>query len=213
MNLPVIILGAGGHAKVLISTLLLLRRKILGITEVDKQKYGGHLFGIPMIGDDEAILKYKSDEIELANGIGSVDLPKSRMEIYQKCKEQGYKFASIIHPSAVIMNGVQLGEGVQIMAGAIIQIGCRIGDNTIINTGAVVDHDCQIGDHVHIGPGVVISGGVQISTMVHVGTSATIIQGIKIGHESIIGAGSVIINDIPSHVKVAGVPAKIIERR
>jgi sugar O-acyltransferase (sialic acid O-acetyltransferase NeuD family) len=213
MTLPVIILGAGGHAKVLIATLLLLRRKIVGITEVNKQKQEGYLSGIPIIGNDEAILKYKSDEIELANGIGSVGLPKSRMEIYQKCKRKGYKFASIIHPSAMVMNDVQLGEGVQIMAGAIIQPGCSIGDNTIINTGAIVDHDCVVGDHAHVAPGAVISGGVQIGAMTHIGTAATIIQGIKIGPESIIGAGAVVVNDIPSNVKAVGIPANIIERR
>lgn len=213
MTLPVIILGAGGHAKVLINTLFLLQRRILGITEADKQKHGGCLSEVPIIGDDEAIMKYKSNEIELANGIGSVDLPKRRMEIYQKCKEQNYKFASIVHPSAMVMNDIQLGEGVQIMAGAIIQPGCSIGDNVIINTGAVIDHDCAIGDHAHVATGAVISGGVQIGAMTHIGTAATIIQGIKIGPESIIGAGAVVIEDIPKNVMAAGIPAKIIERR
>jgi UDP-perosamine 4-acetyltransferase len=212
MTLPVIILGAGGHAKVLIGTLLLLQRQILGITEVNKQKQGDYLSGIPIIGDDEAILKYKSDEIELANGVGSVGLPKNRMDIYQKCKRQGYRFASIVHPSAMVMNDVQLGEGVQIMAGAIIQTGCRIGDNTIINTGTIVDHDCIIGEHVHLAPGVVISGDVHVGAMTHVGTSATVIQSVKIGQKSIIGAGAVVITDIPSGVKAFGVPARITQQ-
>ena len=208
MTLPVIILGAGGHAKVVISTLLLLRKQVIGITEADKQKQGDYISKIPILGDDEAILKYKPDEIELVNGIGSIGLPESRMELFQKFKKRGYNFASIIHPSALIMNDVEIKEGVQIMAGVIIQTGCSIGVNTIINTGSIVDHDCKVDDHIHIAPGVTISGGVHIGSITHIGTAATIIQGLDIGENCVVGAGAVVINNIPSGKKVVGVPAE-----
>ena len=214
MTLPVIIIGAGGHARVLISALKSLHIDILGITDLASDKGSQKkIYGISVLGDDDKILDYSPDSIELVNGIGSVSSTQKRKDIYLRFKSHGYSFASVVHPSAMIMDEVQLGEGVQIMAGAIIQHGCIIGDNTIINTGAIIDHDCIIGEHVHIAPGAVISGGVQIGAMTHIGTAATIIQGIKIGPESIIGAGAVVINDIPSNVKAIGVPANIIERR
>jgi sugar O-acyltransferase (sialic acid O-acetyltransferase NeuD family) len=209
---PVIIIGAGGHTKVLIATLVLLRREIIGVMEANHEKQGGFLSAIPIIGDDQAIKNYKPEKIELVNGIGSVGSPHKRMEIYQRFKKQGYKFAGVVHPSAIVMSDVQFGEGVQIMAGAIIQPGVRIGDNAIINTGAILDHDCIIGEHTHIAPGAVLSGGVHIGVASHVGTSATIIQGIRIGGNSIIGAGAVVIKNIPADNKAAGVPARNIKK-
>jgi len=213
VNRPVIVIGAGGHARVLISSLKAMQRELIGITEADANKLGVSISGIPIIGNDETILPYKPDSIKLVNGIGSVSSTQKRKDIYDKFKKDGYSFASVIHPIAAVMDDVLLGEGVQIMVGAIVQTGCAIGDNVIINTGAIIDHDCIIGNHTHVAPGAVLSGGVQIGEMAHIGTSATIIQGIKIGEGAIIGAGAVVIKDIPANVMAAGVPARLIERR
>ena len=213
MNRPVIVIGAGGHASVLIASLKVLRRELIGITEADTNKISGSISGIPIIGNDETIMQYKPDSIELVIGIGSVSSTQKRKDIYEKFKNNGYSFSSVIHPTATVMDDVRLGEAVQIMAGAVVQTGCAIGDNVIINTGALIDHDCIICNHTHVSPGAVLSGDVQIGEMAHIGTSATIIQGIKIGEGSTIGAGAVVIKDIPANVMVAGVPARLIERR
>lgn len=173
---------------------------------------GQTIAGIPVLGNDDAIRNYAPDSVDLVNGIGSVILPEKRKAIYVKFKNAGYSFASVIHPSATVMEDVQLGEGVQIMAGAIVQTGCAIGENTIINTGAVVDHDCVIDTHVHIASGAVLSGGVEIGTMSHIGTGATIVQGIKISERVVVGAGAVVIKDIAPGKKVAGNPAKEIHQ-
>lgn len=211
-NKPVIVVGAGGHARVLISSLKALRREIIGILDPDVKLIGQTIADIPVLGNDDTISNYASDSVELANGIGSVALPEKRKAIYMKFKNAGYSFAKVVHPSVVVMEDVQLGEGVQIMAGAIVQTGCAIGNNAIINTGAVVDHDCIIGAHVHIAPGAVLSGGVAIGEMSHIGTAASIIQGIKIAEHVVVGAGTVVIKDITPGKKVAGNPAKEIHQ-
>jgi sugar O-acyltransferase (sialic acid O-acetyltransferase NeuD family) len=213
MTLPIIVIGSGGHARVLISVLKTLNSDFLGITDFAPEKIDSEICGIPVLGNDDRILDYSPDAIMLVNGIGSISSTEKRKDIYVKFKNDSYSFASVVHPLAIIMNDVQLGEGVQIMAGAIIQTGCVIGNNAIINTGAIVDHDCIIGEHTHVSPGAVLSGGVHIGAMTHIGTSATVIQGVKIGREAIIGAGAVVIADIPSEVKVTGVPARIIKRK
>lgn len=210
MTINIIILGAGGHARVLISALKLSKTDIMGITDLLPNKVNDHINGISVLGKDDIILKYSPDSILLVNAIGSVSSPEKRKDIYNKFKNYGYSFMTVVHPSATIVNEVKLGEGVQIMASSIIQTGCVIGDNSIVNTGAIVDHDCVIGAHVHVAPGAVLSGGVEVAAMVHIGTGATIIQGIKIGEGSIVGAGAVVIKDIPSGKKVAGNPAKEI---
>ena len=209
----IIIIGGGGHARVLIFALKALQREIIGILDPDVKLIGQTIAGIPVLGNDDAIRNYAPDSVDLVNGIGSVILPEKRKAIYVKFKNAGYSFASVIHPSAIVVDDVKIGEGVQIMAGAILQSGCLIGDNAIINTGAIVDHDCKIGAHVHIAPGSVISGGVEIGEMVHIGTGATIIQCIKIGDSAVIGAGAVVIDNVPSYNIFVGVPARKIERR
>lgn len=211
MTVPVIIIGAGGHARVLISVLKALRREIIGILHPDATLIGQCIAGISIIGNDDKVLEYAPDSIELVNGIGSVSSTEKRKEIYMKFKNDGYSFATVVHPSSTIMNDLQLGESVQVMAGVIVQTGCVIGDNAIINTGVIIDHDCMIGDHSHIAPGAVLSGGVQIGEMVHIGTAATVIQGIKISAGAIIGAGAVVIRDVPKGKKVIGNPATIKE--
>ncbi len=205
---PVVIIGGGGHAGVLISTLRVLRREIIGMLHPDPVLIGRTVAGIHVLGNDDKITDYGADAIELVNGVGSISLPAKRRDVFVKFKALGYTFAAVFHPGTIATNDVLWGEGVQIMAGAVIQNGCVIGDNAIINTGSILDHDCMVGEHVHIAPGAVLSGGVTVGPMTHVGTGATVIQGIRIGQGAVIGAGSVVVDDVPAYAQVAGVPAK-----
>lgn len=211
-TLPIIVIGAGGHAKVLIDTLLDQNKNIIGIVDKEVSKTKNGLLGIQVLGTDDVVLQYQAEDISLVNGIGSVEHTHLRKNVNDHFKQRGYSFTRVIHSSAIIAKDVICGEGVQVMAGAIIQTGSRIGMNTIINTKASIDHDCKIGAHVHIAPGVTISGGVQIGDGVHIGTGATLIQGIKVGPNSVIGAGSVVIRDVMSGTAVVGVPAAVLDR-
>lgn len=210
-NLPVIIVGGGRHAKVLIDLLLQKSMSVIGI--VDPNMGGYTVLGVPIIGNDETIFSYAPDEIKLVNGVGSTEDLSKRTTVFDFFKLSGYTFATLIHPAAVIGTQVEIGEGVQIMAGAIVQTSSRIGDDTIINTRATVDHDSNIGNHVHLAPGVTLSGGVTVGEGTHIGTGATVIQNIRIGKNSIIGAGAVIIKDVPDNAVVVGVPGKVIKYR
>lgn len=205
---PVIILGAGGHAKVLLDILKLRSTSIIGLTDADPQKRGQKVLGYEIIGSDQTLADYPPSEVTLVNGLGSTGLPGRRKHLFEKYKELGYNFATVIHPTAFLGSEVHLDEGVQIMAGTIIQTSSQIGMNTIINTKASLDHDCQIGAHVHLAPGVTLSGGVKVGQGSHIGTGANLIQNLQIGPESLIGAGSLVLKDLPAQSKVAGVPAK-----
>jgi UDP-perosamine 4-acetyltransferase len=209
---PVLILGAGGHAKVLINALLASSACISGIVDPDLALVGTEVLGVPVLGGDDIVNKFPPSEIILVNGLGSVGIPAKRRQLFERFKSLGYSFATVIHPSAVVASDVELGEGAQIMAGAVIQPGSRIGCNAIVNTRASVDHDCIIGDHVHIAPGVTLSGGVAVGDSCHIGTAATVIQGIRIGSGSVIGAGALILKDVPPSVTVVGVPAKVVDK-
>lgn len=205
MNKPVIIIGNGGHAGVLTEILQMQRVQIVGFTAPEKE---ANLFGLTYLGDDQSILAYSSDEVELVLGIGTVNRSKSRKYLFQAFKEQGYLFKNVIHNTAILSPSVQIGECVQIMAGVILQTGVKIADNVIVNTGSIIDHDTQISEHVHIAPGCTLSGGVQIGAYTHIGTGTTVIQSITIGEECLIGAGAVVVKSIADGAVAYGVPAK-----
>ncbi len=207
MAKPVIIIGAGGHAKVLFDCLQLLNVDVVGALDKAPCSEGG-TDALPIIGDDSAISAYSCDAVELVNGIGSVRDTSLRRDIFHKFKYLGYVFRTVIHPAATIARNCFIGEGVQVMAGAVINTGTSIEADAIVNTGAVIDHECRIGKHVHIAPGVTISGGVKVGDGSHIGTGATLIQGVIVGERAIIGAGAVVISDIAAESKVVGVPAK-----
>ncbi len=205
-----IVVGGGGHAKVLVSTLLLCGRNILGF--VDLKPTDLPLLGISYLGNDAAVLLHAPCDVRLVNGVGSADSTSRRQAVYDRFTHEGYCFATVIHPSAVVAPEVQIEDGAQIMAGAILQPGSCIGSNAVVNTGAIIDHDCVVGAHAHIAPGAVLSGGVHVGSGAHVGTGARVIQGVFVGAASVVGAGAVVINDVPPDVTTVGVPAKTIDR-
>jgi len=209
--LPVIAVGGSGHAKVLVSTLLLQHRRVLGF--VDPNPALPPLLGVAHLGGDEEVFLLSPEDVRLVNGVGSIDSTVLRRTVYEKFLQRRYIFDSVIHPSAIIAPEVDMEDGVQVMAGAVVQAGSRLGANSIVNTGARVDHDCLIGAHAHIAPGVTLSGHVHIGRGSHIGTGATIIQGIKVGAGSIVGAGAVVVRDVPAGVTVVGVPAELAASR
>ena len=207
MNLPIIILGAGGHAHVVFAVLRQTGSKILGALAPNAVKFMNSKDALPVLGDDDMIEAYSPSAVTLVNGIGSVDQPKKRQIVFSKFKAKGFSFATVIHPSVITCKSVHFGEGAQAMAGAIVQSGVTIGDNVLVNTGTILEHDCKIGDHVHLATGAILCGGVEVGPESHIGAGSTIKQGIQIGAGSVIGAGAVVIRDVPANTTVAGVPA------
>ena len=206
MNKPVIIIGNGGHASVLVEILIAQERRIIGYTDLKEEQFVDNM---KYLGTDDVITKgYSSEKVELVLGLGTVNASVTRKNLFDYFKSRGFKFVSVIHPTATFSPSTKIGQGVQIMAGVILQANVRIGDNSIINTGSIIDHDCLIGKHAHIASGSTLSGGVQIGDGCHVGVGSSIIQSISIGNETTIGAGSVVVKDIGSGKTAYGVPAK-----
>jgi UDP-perosamine 4-acetyltransferase len=205
MNAPVIIIGAGGHAKVVIEALRGSGVEILGLVDNEPEKTGTELLGAPILGGDEAVASFAPQDVLLTIGLGPIT---PRQKLFDALKVQEYYFVNTIHPSAVVADSARLGEGVQIMAGAIVQADTRIGNNVIVNTGASVDHECVIGDHVHIAPGATLAGGVHVGERSLVGVGSTILENISIGENCTIAGGATVIDDVADNQTVAGVPAK-----
>lgn len=212
-DFPLLVLGVGGHGRVVASALLQAGRRIIGFVDPDQSLWGTQWLGLPVIGNDECLADFSPDSVRLVNGIGSTVAPRLRRSIFEAQKSRGYAFETVIHSQAWVSPYAELGEGVQIMAGAMVQVGVRIGSNTIINTGAIVDHDCMIGSHTHVAPGAALSGGVTIGGTCHIGTGSVMIQGVELGENSVVGAGAVVIRSHASNSLLAGVPAKMMRKK
>lgn len=196
MTKPVIILGSGGHAAVLVEMLIAQKFDIKALVSPDQPSHILAFADLEHWQDETKVFNLDPKSILLVNGIGSMPRTNTRQKVYQSFIDAGFEFQTLISPHAFVSPSVKIGAGVQVMAGCVIQTGCKIGDNSIINTGAIVDHGCQIGSHNHLAPRAALSGNVITDVGVHIGTGATIIQGIHIAAFSIIGAGAIVTKSV-----------------
>lgn len=133
---------------------------------------------------------------------------KTRWEKYKILRAESARFATIIHPKAVVSRFASVQPGSVIMAGAVVNIDVVVGVSGIINTGATVDHDCQIGDVVHVCPGAHLAGGVEIGNCSWIGIGSTLKQGVVIGSNVMVGAGSVVVKNVADDLVVTGNPSR-----
>lgn len=210
MTEPLVLLGAGGHAKVLVEVMRCAGLRLVACAALESERPDYLPNEADYFSSEADLSAYAPGEVLLVNGLGSIATPERRAQLYLSWKERGYRFATLVHPSAVVAQGAALGEGSQVMAGAVIQPAARIAENCIINTRAAVDHDCRIGAHSHIAPGAVLSGDVRIGERVHVGAGAVVIQGLEIGPDSVVGAGAAVIDSVGAGMVVMGVPAQAV---
>ena len=196
----VVVIGAGGHAKVLVSTLIARGLPIAAVFDDDEQKWGADMQGVRVSG------------MEPERGgraiVGIGDNAK-RMKI---AKALRFDWDLVVHPNAYVHPSAKLGRGTVVFAGAVVQPDAVIGEHVIVNTGATIDHDCVIGDYAHLAPGVHLAGSVHVGEGAFLGIGSVAIPGVKIGRWSTLGAGAVAIRDVPDGVVAVGVPAKILKR-
>jgi sugar O-acyltransferase (sialic acid O-acetyltransferase NeuD family) len=211
----VLLIGAGGNARTVISLLKKTPDKeIAGLIECDETAIGRLIMGVRVIGTDNQLQSfYQKGYKQALITLGSVGDNSPRERLFFLAKSIGFEMINALHPSTIISDDVTMGEGNIIMAGAIVNYGVKLGNNTLVNSGAIVEHDCEVGDHVHIGPGAKVAGGVQIGDKTHVGIGAIIIQGIKIGKDVLIGAGAVVLRDVPDGTVIVGNPGRILKNR
>ena len=206
---PLVVVGGGGHAKVVLSVLARLGTfAILGYLD---PKDRGPILGHPWLGDDSSARQLSNDHGRLAVvlGIGKTDGRSDRLTFLERFSRIGAVFPVVIAPTAFVAEDVVVGEGTVVCDGAIVQAGTRIGRAAIVNTGARVDHDCVLHDDVHIGPGAVLSGGVQVGDGSLVGVGACCRQNVKIGSNCTIGAGAAVTSDCKDGALYIGVPARL----
>ncbi|MGX9565678.1 MULTISPECIES: acetyltransferase [Pseudomonas] len=211
---PLIVLGAGGHAKVVVALLRALGADVKGVCDPGLVSTSITSWrGLEVLGGDEVLQRLDAGSVALVNGLGQVVGSSRRKDMFLELKARGYQFPSLVHPTAWVDPSVELGEGVQVMAGAVIQPDVTIGEDTIINTGSRIDHDCIIDRHVHVAPGAVLCGAVRVASDVFIGAGSTIIQGLSVGQGAIVGAGVTVIRDLQARRVVVSSPVRIHESK
>lgn len=191
-----IIIGASGHGKVVADIAALNGYK--DIVFLDDDEEIKECAGWPVVG--------KSTEAPEGEVFVAVGNPKTRKRLMELYKDRIQP--TLIHPRAVVANGVEIGDGAVIMAGAVVNPGVKIGNGVIVNTSSSIDHDCFVGDYSHISVDAHLCGTVRVEDNVWVGAGATVINNIDICRNCTIGAGAVVIKNINQSGTYVGVPAK-----
>ena len=200
----ILVLGAGGHGKVVADILLASGIDVFGFLDDNPSAHGTQILGLPVLGYTYNYPQYKP--VGLIMGVGNNLIRQAMVERLRL--ETSPLWITAVHPRAVVSPSVQIGAGSVIMAGVVLNADTSIGNHAIVNTGATIDHDCRIGDYVHIAPGTNLAGGVSIGDRTLVGVGAVVTPYRTVGADVIIGAGAVVVSDIPPGITVVGVPAK-----
>lgn len=197
----IILLGASGHAKVIIDMLHKTEtdRKIV-LLDDNEEVQGQYILGHKVVGRITDCMKYRDNQFVIA--IGNNHIRKMLAEKYD------LDYISVIHPSAVIAEDVIIGRGTVVMAGAIVNSGTTIGEHCIINTAATVDHDGRLADYVHLSPGTHLGGTVTIGEESWLGVGSCCKNNICIGEKVVVGVGGAVVQDILETGTYVGVPVK-----
>lgn len=205
----IVVIGGGGHAKVLISLLKKLNWEIVGYTDEQDR---GLILGAPYLGDDAVLTGLLSthQHCSAVVGLGKIDASPARAGLQREISALGFDSPVLVSPRAVVNEHVELGAGTVVFDGAVVNSGTVAGSLCILNTNCTVEHDCRLGDNVHVAPGATVSGTAVIGNDCMIGAGSTVIQEVTVCPGSLIGAGSVVVADIDSPGVYVGNPARRI---
>jgi sugar O-acyltransferase (sialic acid O-acetyltransferase NeuD family) len=197
------ILGAGGHAKVVIRALQLSGVPIAGIYDDYQPNWGRQLLGVAIFGPLADLDRHRG-----ARGVLAIGDCRVRQRLARRFSMD---WMTVVHPTAYVDPTAEVAPGAVVLAGAIVQPCARIGAHAIINTAATVDHDSIVLEFAHLAPGVHLAGGVRVGRGTLMGIGSRAIPGVQIGDESIVGAGATVVSDLPAGVVAVGTPARVIK--
>ena len=209
-SIPIIVIGAGGHAVVVADALLSVGATVLGFTDTRAELAGSQICGLPVLGNDEVLATRTSQNVNLANGLGGTGKNAPRRAVQQRLESEGWHFIGVQHPSAIVSPFATIGDAVQLLVGCVVQARARLGDGCIVNSAAIVEHDVELGEFAHVAPGAIVCGAARVGKESHVGAGAVLLQGVSVGSLTLIGAGAVVVKNFKGNGLLVGVPTKSV---
>ena len=201
----VFVLGAGGHAKMVIETLVSMDRyELYGC--LDTAPTSEKLLGFPIFPENPQTLATLLDA--KAHALVALGDNKLRQRGTLKLQELGFSFATAIAQSAYVSPSAIVGSGTVIMPKAVVGASAKIGQGVVLNTASSVDHDVDIGDFVHVAPGCHLAGNVRVEQGAMLGIGTCVIPERHIGAWAILGANSTVVRDVPAGTTYIGTPAR-----
>jgi acetyltransferase EpsM len=211
MKTPLVVIGGGGHARVIIDAASSTGEfHVLGFLDPAPCEETRALLEVDRLGGDEAAaqLLATAANLQFALGVGALRPSPDRRAIVDRYDRLGAKWATVIHGGATVASTSSLGVGAVVLAGAIVGPGAVMGRHVIVNSGAIVEHDVEVGDYVVLGPGALLGGGAQVGAGAFVGLGANIRDHVRIGPDATVAMGAVVVDHVPATVVVAGTPAR-----
>jgi UDP-perosamine 4-acetyltransferase len=207
--MQVVIIGAGGHGKVVLDVLRAAgEHEPVAFVDADPGLANTDVGGVPVIGAINLLPRLRQQKVRHA--IVAIGDNRARLQYAGLLRAQGFELVSAVHPTAFVSPTARIGVNVVVAPLAAVITEARVGDSSIINTAAVVDHECEVAEGVHIGPGARLAGRVRVEAGAFVGLGASVIQCLTIGRYAMIGAGAVVTADVPEFATAVGVPARVI---
>lgn len=204
MKKQVVIIGAGGHGKVIADIVRSCGDQVLGFLDDDTQ-LPEQICGIPYLGPVSRYTAYPQAEFIIAIGSAAI-----RRRIARTLT--GVAWYTALHPTAVVSGlDTAVGEGTVIGPNAVVNAGASIGRHCIINSGAIVEHDNVIEDYVHISVGAKLGGTVQVGEAAWIGIGGTVSNNLSICPGALVGAGGVVVKNIEEPGTYVGVPVRKIK--
>ncbi len=205
---PLLIIGSGGHAKVVIDIVTAMGGyEIVGLASNDddpSRLVAGHRI---LSGLD--YLESLTDRAgHFAMGIGGWTDNKDRRRAYEAAIDAGLQPVTVVHPATSISPSASIGPGCVVFPGAVLNTDASIGVDTIVATNSSIDHESTIGDHVLISAGVTIGARVTIGDRAALAIGCVVASRVKVGTDTLVAAGAVVVDDVPDGAKVYGLPAR-----
>lgn len=199
----VVLVGAGGHAKVVYEALRALKPALSIDVRDDDPGLAGDKFFESRVNVPAFSNSAMSSPVHIAVGDNA-----TRRRVAEQFSRSGCRLLTIIHPASSVSRYAEISDGALIAAKAVVGPGAVVGKGAIVNHGAVVDHDCTIAPWAHIAPNATLGGEVKVGEGAFVGAGAVVLPGLEIEEWATVGAGAVVTRKVLANSIVVGVPAK-----
>lgn len=184
--------------------------KPIGALDDDPGLHGRQIDGLPVLGEIASVGDHESAAVIAC--VANASRPSSRAVLDEGLRLDPDRWGTLIHPSAFLAPGVEVGQGSIILAGVVITAPQKIGRHVVAMPHVLLTHDDEVGDYVTLAGGATVGGGVRLGSGAYIGQRAAIRESVEIGPRAVIGMGSVVLSNVPAGETWIGVPAKRLVR-